>query len=218
MPTAAIELPAGRGTSVLVDSDAVVGVLMAGGGSRRMGSDKAALPLGGRPLARWAAATVAATSRHRVQSGGAPIGGLDWKILSDLRPGSGPAAGIETALASFPGAAIAVCAVDSPFVPPALLRAALALLGPGAEAAVPWFENRWHPLVAAYSPAILPALTEWLDSGRRSLQQFLDTRKVARIEPPEIEQLGEPATLLTNINTPEDLSRAEVILSGAKFL
>lgn len=217
MPSATIELEAGRGMGVL-DSDAIVGVLMAGGGSRRMGSDKAAVALGGRPLAHWAAATVAATSPYRVQSGGAPIGGLGWEILSDLRPGGGPAAGIETALACFPGAAIAVCAVDSPFVPPALLRAALTLLGPGVEAAVPWFEGRWHPLIAAYSPAILPALTEWLDSERYSLRKLLDTRRVAKIERTEIEQLGEPATLLTNINTPEDLTRAEAFVSGPELL
>ena len=217
MASATIEREAGGGASAL-DSDAIVGVLMAGGGSRRMGSDKAAVPLGGRPLARWAAATVAATSPHRVQIGGAPIDGLGWKILSDLRPGGGPAAGIETALACFPGAAIAVCAVDSPFVPPALLRAALTLLCPGVEAAVPWLEGRWHPLIAAYSPAILPALTEWLDSERYSLQNLLDTRRVAKIERPEIEKLGEPGILLTNVNTPEDLSRAQAFVSGTELL
>jgi molybdopterin-guanine dinucleotide biosynthesis protein A len=116
-----------------------------------------------------------------------------------------------------PGAALAVCAVDSPFVPPTLLRRALALLAPGIEAAVPWLEGHWHPLVAAYSPAMLPALTEWLDSGRFALQRFIDTRPVARIERPELEELGEPATLLTNVNTPEDLRRAQRALSGAEF-
>ena len=192
--------------------------LLAGGSSRRMGTDKGLSQLGGKPLAHWSAATLAAVSRTRAQIGGAPLPGLGWKVLEDLRPGCGPAAGLETALACFPGAIAVVCAVDTPFVPPALLRHAAAKIGTGVEAALPRTEGRWHPLVGAYSPAILPSLTAWLESGRFRLQTFLDRRHVAALEGDELEQFGDPEVSLMNVNSKADLARAEDLLSGAEFL
>lgn len=193
-----------------------IGALVAGGSSRRMGIDKADLRLGNRPLAAWAADALMGAAEVCVQVGGRPIAGVDWTVVADRRPDCGPAAGIETALLHFPGAVVLVCAVDTPFVPVALLQHAHTLLADGMEAAVPRIDERWHPLAAAYSPRILPPLSDWLDAGGKRLQQFLDTRHVARIDAGCLRQFGQPSTLLLNVNTREQFARAQAMVIAAR--
>ena len=184
-----------------------VGVLLAGGQSRRMGEDKRLLALGDRPLALWPARTLEAVCTPCVQVGGAPVPGLDWPVLEDLRPGQGPAAGLETALLAFPGAAVVLCAVDVPFVSAGLLQVAIEHL-PGHAAAVPRHAGRWHALAAAYSPALLPALTAWLDEGRRDMQGLLDRAPTYAIDGEELRATGDPQEQLANVNSRADLEAA----------
>ena len=183
----------------------IVAALLAGGASRRMGD---------RPLAQWAAATLAAVAEQQVQVGGEPIAGIDWPVLEDLRAGAGPAAGLETALATFPGAAIVVCALDAPFVPAALLRHALARLESGLVAALPRIDGLFHPLIGAWSPAALPSLSAWLDAGGTRLQEYLANAPVATLSAAELRRFGDPGELLLNVNTPAELARAEQLLAA----
>ena len=195
---------------------AVVAVV-AGGQSARMGADKSALSLGNRPLGKWPARALSAVCETRVQLGGDPIPGLGWPVLADLRPGYGPAGAIETGLAAFAGAALVVCAADLPFVPAALLADLLQRLTNGRIAAAPRHGQRWHPLCAAYSPAFLPPLRDWLDGGRRDLQRLLDRVDAVEIGDSELRVFGDPRDMLRNINTPEDLEAARARVSGAEL-
>ena len=189
-------------------STPVVGALLAGGGSRRMGQPKGNLRLGDRPLAAWPARALQSVSRHCIQVGGEPLAGLDWPCIPDGREAAGPGAGLEAALLHAPGAAVAVCAVDVPFVPPELLRHALDRVRAGVPAAAPHWKGRWHPLCGAVGPQLLPALTRWLDSGRRDLQALFDTIAAEPIQAARLRTWGEPEVLLMNVNDPEDLQRA----------
>lgn len=185
--------------------------LLAGGTSRRMGQDKAALEFGGKALAHWPAAALARIAEHRVQVGGEPIDGLGWRLLNDRRVDCGPAAGLETLLLEFPGASAVVCGVDLPFMPSELLARALERL-PGHAAAIPRHGGRWHGLVGAYSPALLPELSRWLDDGRRDLQRLLDQADVYALESAELAAFGAPELTLCNVNTREELDLARARL------
>ncbi len=188
--------------------------VVAGGLSTRMGNDKSKLMLGDRPLGMWPARALSGLSATRVQLGGDPIPGLGWSLVDDLRPGCGPAGGIESGLATFPGAALVVCGVDLPFIPKALLAALSRRLSGARIAVAPHHADRWHPLCAAYSPAFLPPLREWLDCGRRDLQGLLDSVDAAPIGGTELEAFGDPGELLRNVNTPDDLEAARVYLDA----
>ncbi len=189
-----------------------LGALLAGGASRRMGSTKADAILGGRALAAWSTAVLEAVCRSNVQIGGEPIADLGWPRLEDLRPDAGPGAGIETALLHAPGMAVVICPVDMPFVPAELLRAALEHVEAGAIAAAPHHGDRWHPLCGACSPALLPHLTAWLDTGRRNLQGLFDRVGAVPICAPALAEFGAPERLLSNINTPAALAQANTEL------
>src|SRR6186713_2923198 len=72
------------------------GYVLAGGRSRRMGTDKARLPWRGMTLGAWVAGEVTAVT------GNVTITGASWRgyrSIADLVPGFGPVSGIAAALA-----------------------------------------------------------------------------------------------------------------------
>ncbi len=190
----------------------VIGALLVGGGSRRMGESKSELELGDRLLGEWPAAALEGVCEQHVQVGGAPVPGLGWQCIPDRRAESGPGAGIESALLHAPGAAVVLCAVDTPFVTTALLVAALDCIANGSLAAAPRHADRWHPLCGACAPSLLPLLSNWLDSGRRDLQGLYDDVGATPLEGDRLATFGDPRRLLLNLNEPDDLARAQEFL------
>jgi molybdopterin-guanine dinucleotide biosynthesis protein A len=174
-----------------------------------MGEPKASLDLAGLPLAGWAGAALAQVTGELVQVGGEPIADLGWPVWPDRRPDAGPAAGLEAALLGARSAVI-VCAVDTPFVPPGLLRAALRAVRHGAMAAVPRWRGRWHPLCGAYAPDTLPFLTARLDARQVDLQSLLESVAVWPLGGAALRGFGQPDTMLLNVNSPADLQRARL--------
>ncbi len=163
-------------------------------------------------MGQWPAAALAEVCERRLQIGGAPVPGLGWQCIPDRRAETGPGAGIESALLYAPGAAVVLCAVDTPFVNAALLAAALACIVEGSIAAAPRYDGRWHPLSGACSPALLPRLGAWLDSGRRDLQGLYDEVGATPIEGDALAAFGDPERLLLNLNEPADVARAQKLL------
>jgi len=176
-----------------------------------MGQPKAEVDLGGRPLAAWAAASLAQVCGQLVQVGGEPIAGLGWQVWPDHRPDAGPAAGLETALRAAGGAVI-VCAVDTPFVPPGLLRTAYHAVRHGALAAVPRWGGRWHPLCGAYAPDVLACLTARLEAGQIDLHGLLENIAVWPLHAATLRAFGDPDRILQNVNSAEDLERTRELI------
>jgi molybdopterin-guanine dinucleotide biosynthesis protein A len=140
-------------------------------------------------------------------------GAADWlpgaQVGSDLVPNAGGLGGIQAAL-RHAGTAVLVVAWDMPFVTPALL-ARLRALGGQSDAAVPESGSRrgLEPLCAWYGPACLPAIEHALAAGDRRVIGFHDQVRVARLPAADVAEFGDPEWLFLNVNTPEDLARAE---------
>jgi len=185
-----------------------VGFAVAGGRSLRMGRDKALLP--------WAQATLldhtldrlrAVCEEVRILSGAGPRYAdrgvpVDVDAVADGGPLAGVSAGIEQA-----GGRLALfLAVDLPFVPAGLLRR-LAELAPGFDAVVPVTADGAHPLCAAYGPACLAPIRRRLEAGERKMTCFWPDVRVREVGPAELAALGDPGTMLRNVNTPEEYER-----------
>ncbi|HXY70745.1 MAG TPA: molybdenum cofactor guanylyltransferase [Gemmatimonadales bacterium] len=186
---------------------------MAGGeASRYGGAPKGLLEVGGRRiLDRVVGSLERATGRLPVLIANAPDAGRwrpDLPVVSDVLPGQGSLGGILTAVET---AGRVVCvAWDMPFVPAELL-AALARLLDGADAALPESDSRrgLEPLCAAYGPACGPAIRAAIARGDARAIGFHRDVRVARLPRADVLQYGDPAVLFFNVNTPDDLARAE---------
>lgn len=178
-----------------VARQAVTGVLLVGGASRRFGSPKALAELGGETLAERAWRLLGEAFEERLAVGKrADELPLPFPLVDDGAAARHPAAGIATALRQVAHDVCVVLPVDCPSIRPATLRA----LGDAcADVAA---ASSGDPLPAAYRRTALPALERCFADGRPlgSALAELDVRPLAvdRWE-------------LANVNVPADLEAIE---------
>jgi molybdopterin-guanine dinucleotide biosynthesis protein A len=191
----------------------VTGAILAGGGATRMaGLPKGLLEVGGRRiLDRLVDAFVDALGTLPLLVANAPDATgwrTDLRVVSDRRPGCGSLGGLYTAVIEAPAPVVSV-AWDMPFVPAALLRE-LALGLTDDDVCIPGSGGRRgvEPLCAAYGPACGPAMAEALDRGDLRAIAFHQAVRVQVLAEERVRQFGDPARLFFNVNTADELVRA----------
>ncbi len=189
-------------------SSGIVGVVLAGGRSRRMGRDKAQLRLGSASLVEQAAARLLEVTAEVLVADRGRVLAPGHRSIAD-GDGAGPVAGILGAAELYPGRDLLVLACDLPRVPAELLRR---LARPMAEdACVPRWRRGLEPLCALYRPPALAVMAAAARAGRFGLHAVLrqESLHVRALEGRDLEAFGPPADIFLNLNTPEDLARLE---------
>jgi molybdenum cofactor guanylyltransferase len=182
-------------------------IVLAGGGSRRMGRPKALLDWHGTPLVHRVAGILAAVCDPVVVVA-APGEELPLPAgverAEDAVAGRGPLEGVAAGMAAVGGRAGAVflAATDLPLLHPHVVRQLLAAL-PGNDAAVPVAGGRDQTLAAAYDARTLLRARELLAGGRPRIAALLEGARVARIP---VRHLTHPDAV-RNANTPEEYER-----------
>ena len=188
----------------------VSGAILAGGFSRRLGQDKAALELGGRPLALWVAAALAPVVSECWLVTNHPERHLAFglPLVTDLRPFQGPVGGIMTALFYARTPWVLVAAVDNPFLSPRLVAALAAHAAATARPAVvcrsPW---GLEPFPGLYATRLLPRLEEFLQADRRPTR-FLEVCRPLILPESAVALLDPDSRSFFNLNTPQELQQA----------
>jgi molybdopterin-guanine dinucleotide biosynthesis protein A len=179
----------------------VTGLILAGGKSRRFGSDKAVYPVEGRPMierVHEAVASVVSPVLISVGEEGRSYG-LPARTVVDVFPGAGPLAGIHAGLAAAETPWLLVVAVDMPFVSADALTLLLDAIGEDSRPVVASSaEGRIQPLLACYPVAAAPIAEMLLKKGRYAVFEFLDALEPARLVPV-------PDIPLRNVNYRVDL-------------
>jgi molybdenum cofactor guanylyltransferase len=190
--------------------ESVSGIILAGGRSRRMGRDKRATTLGGRPLLQIAFDLVAAVSDEVLLScrGDDPpaadlLAGRSVSLAFDVR-GAGPLAGLEAALMAARHELAIVVPVDMPALDVSLLSALLdaARAQPKTHGAVFVLESTLVPFPGAYRRSILPIVSAQLDAGALRVSDTLKRLDLIGLPSPVD---TEARRLFMNVNTPAEL-------------
>lgn len=194
---------------------------MAGGLSRRFGSDKARAELQGRPLLQWVAKALAAECSAILVSHAA---GQDLPPLSlekpvrfveDAHPERGPLGGLVTALPEVETEYCVVASTDVPLLSPAVVRL-LAKLVEGHDVALPLVGGHRQPLVAAYRAAgCAPVFREALFAGEGRVLKAIEALDVRIVQQAELVSVDPLLNSFRNANTPTALAEITASLEGA---
>lgn len=189
-------------------SGQLTGLVLAGGRSRRMGTDKAVLVVDGERLVDRALRLLAEVCDHvLVASGDGARLDVDAPQVADDPEVEGPLAGLIAGLAGSPTDDVAVVAVDAPYADPAVLSRCRELRG-GAPVAAPVVDGVVQPLHAVWSREALPELRRAAAAGERSprrLVEELGGRLVTADEWAPVARDG--GAFAVSWNAPEDLPR-----------
>jgi molybdopterin-guanine dinucleotide biosynthesis protein A len=184
--------------------------ILAGGRATRLGGDKVLARLGGRPLISYPleAAHAANAEILVVAKPGTELPELEVEVLREPPEPFHPLCGIVAALERAGEQPVIVVAADMPFVTGELLAW---MEGIAEPLAVPRHGGRLHPLLGRYDGSVLEQLKSAL-KAERALQETVSALSPRLIGDEELGRFGDPERLLFNVNTPEDLARAEAAL------
>lgn len=196
------------------DASRGCGLVLAGGLSRRMGSDKASMRLAdGTSLLEHAWQTLTAALPHTWVACARGQVFPDFPCLEDLAPGFGPAGAIYSALEKLPAASfILPLPCDMPLMTPAVLRHLLRAHASAPGALATMFAGlepgRIETLPAIYSAGALPWFRQAVAQKRRSLWNLVPLDRQQHIEcPPAFRKY------FFNCNTPEEFAQARQLLA-----
>ncbi len=208
----------------------VVGVLLAGGQSRRMFADgpgrgdKGLLEIGGKTmLAHVIERLVPQVGAIVLNVNGDParLGHFDLPFVADtieghVGPLAGILAGMRWARAHHPGARfIATVSTDAPFVPVNLvarLSAALAAAPGREQIAIARSGGHYHPVIGLWPVALADDLNAALQDGVRKVLAWTDRHGTLGVEFAPVRIGEEEVDPFFNANTPDELAEARRLL------
>ena len=202
----------------------IIGVLLAGGQSRRMGGgDKCLLELAGKPLLAHVFERLKPQTSALVLNANGDLDrfsefGLPT-IADPVEGFAGPLAGV---LAGFTWARenapdtrwIVTAATDTPFFPQDLVTKLLdATKGQYPGIALASSNERMHPVFGLWPVALAGDLHQALESGTRKVLDWTDRHKTVTAEFPGIETGGITIDPFFNANRPDDMAHAAAVLA-----
>ncbi|MEI6891859.1 MAG: molybdenum cofactor guanylyltransferase [Pontiella sp.] len=175
-------------------------IVLSGGGSQRMGKDKAIIPIQGQPLL---SSVVNQLRPHfeTVMVSGSPqkYAFSNCLVIEDLEPDRGPLMGLLSALKQSTHELNFVTTCDVPDIHLPFVRKMIAEIG-DADAIVPLLQGaKKQPLFAVYKKSILPTLEKLLAEGKQAVHALLDELNVIDVDLTE--------DWYHNLNTHDDVER-----------
>ncbi len=186
----------------------ITGVILAGGGSWRMQSDKSLLPLLGARFIDHVYRVMAALFDEVLIVTNSPDGYADiaCRKVPDIHVNRGVLAGIHAGLCHARHDKVFVVACDMPFINPQVVRAVCG----GTEQAdvvIPAHAKGLEPLHALYGKHCIGAIVCQLDAGQQRIASFFPEVHVREIGDEHWQDVDPEGRSFRNINTPEEYFR-----------
>jgi len=196
-------------------------IILAGGKGNRIGGNKPLMKLGGRSLISYVLEAVSKVSDEAVvvvgRDGVKRFEALlqkEVKIAIDIVPGGGPLIGVYSGLRHLNSKYAVVLPCDTPFVNEGVLNYLISK-AEGADAVVPLWPNGYmEPLHSIYKvSAALEASEATVEEGKFRIYNMIEKlEKVIYVPVEKLRKFDPDLLTFFNINSPEDLKKAEAIL------
>jgi FdhD protein len=184
----------------------VTGVILAGGQSSRMGSNKALLPYRGGRFIEAIHRQLSALFDDVIIVTNNPeqYGFLECRTVPDLFPGMGALAGLHAGLAHSRTPYVFAVACDMPYLLDGLIARMAAMADGLTDVVIAESGQGVEPLHALYSRRCLDPMARSLAAGKRRIMDFFPEVRVQRLPAEEVVLLDPEGRSFSNINTPSD--------------
>jgi molybdopterin-guanine dinucleotide biosynthesis protein A len=186
----------------------VTAVILAGGGSTRMKSNKALLPFDGERFIERIYRQLSAIFRETLLVTNTPelYRALPCRKVPDIYPGMGALAGIHSALMHSETSYIFAVACDMPNLKQAVIRRLVGRIN-GQDVIIPESDGGLEPLHAVYGKGAIPVIEEQLSNGNKKIVECCKLLTTTVLTKEEIGLLDPDFRSFRNINTPEEYFR-----------
>lgn len=190
----------------------VTPLILAGGKSKRMGTNKSFVLFAGKPMIEvmierirgvFSLPPILITNSPELYSY------LGLEMVEDIVKERGPLGGIHAGLKNSTTQFNFIFGCDMPFLNLDLINYMTERVGEDTDIVIPRYGNCVEPLYAIYSRACLRAIETQINLGSLRIQSFFSQVKISYIDQSEIVRFDPELTCFSNINTKEDLEQAQ---------
>ena len=180
-------------------------IILAGGQSSRMGSNKALLPYKGKPLIQYSIDLARQFTNDIVLSANnRDLDFLGFEVVNDILAVKAPLAGIHSGLTSSRSEWNLVLTCDMPNVSKALINKLMSELNHRVAMVAPQHDGYIEPLCGFYHRDVIPVIEANFAQGKLSLYDLAGSVRHSFVAINDLSS-AETAHLFRNVNAIEDL-------------
>jgi molybdopterin-guanine dinucleotide biosynthesis protein A len=195
----------------MIDRNHLTAIILAGGKSSRMGTDKGLMDFRGKKMIEHVLCVAGAIATEiLISSSNAGYSQFGFPVYEDIYKNFGPLGGIHSGLSSSHSQWNLVVSCDLPFISREFL---LFLLSQDADgnAIVPVHDKMPEPLCALYNKSALPEIESLILNGELKMKHALQKLNTVYVDVPK--EKFNAAVLFKNLNSPEDIAIAHLCTS-----
>jgi molybdopterin-guanine dinucleotide biosynthesis protein A len=190
----------------------LTGIILAGGKNTRIGEDKSFIKVGNRTIIERIVSTLSAIFHDIIIISNSPesYSSLNCKISPDIVQDKDSLGGIYTGLRVSSTDYNFFFACDMPFLNENLIKFMIHSIE-DADIVIPRTSRGCEPLHAIYSKKCIPYIKKQIEKNNLRIIDFFPSVRVKEIEQRDIEKYGSLHTAFLNLNTRQDLLKAQEI-------
>ncbi|AKX95016.1 putative molybdenum cofactor guanylyltransferase [Moorella thermoacetica] len=187
------------------------GIILAGGKSSRMGTNKALLPVGAKTMIETIISVLRPLFPEIIVVTNEPelYQHLEVRLVKDIIPAKGPLSGIHAGLSVSPYKYNFVVACDMPFIEPKLISY-MVEHADGYDVVVPRAGEYLEPLHAVYSKNCIPFIEDCLKKNVTKIIAFYPEIRLYCLDVEVLRRFGDVTRMFFNLNTPADLAQVSM--------
>jgi len=190
----------------------LTGIILAGGKNTRIGEDKSFIKVGNQTMIERIVSTLSAIFHDIIIISNSPesYSSLNCKISPDIVPEKNSLGGIYTGLKVSSTDYNFIFACDMPFLNENLIKFMIHSIE-DVDIVIPRTDRGCEPLHAIYSKKCIPPIKKQIEKNNLRIIDFFPSVRVKEIEQRDIEKFDSLHTAFLNLNTRQDITKAQEI-------